>query len=55
MPTPPPEQAKAITPGIKAAASKKAEDSQANKGITALTIPLSTGTNNQRSGLSIPI
>lgn len=54
MPPPPPEQAKQVAPTIKASASQKQDATQASKGVSALTIPLSTGTKNQKSGLNIP-
>lgn len=54
MPPPPPEQAKQVTPGIKASASKKSDAKLASSGISSLTIPLGTGARDQKSGLNIP-
>lgn len=54
LPPPPPEQVKQEAPTIKASASQKQSDQQATKGVSALTIPLSTGTKDQKSGLNIP-
>jgi hypothetical protein len=54
MPPPPPEQAKQAPTAIKASASQKADAKQASKGVSALTIPLNTGSSDKRSGLNIP-
>ena len=56
LPPPPPEQAKQqVAPTIKASASQKQDAKQAKVGVSSLTIPLSTGTKNQKSGLNIPV
>ena len=55
LPPPPPEQAKTVAPTIKASASQKQDAKQAKAGVSSLTIPLSTGTKNQKSGLNIPV
>ena len=54
LPPPPPEQAKQVAPTIKASASRKQDAQQAKSGVQSLTIPLGTGSKDQKSGLNIP-